>query len=219
MSEAGETILVVDDDEELRTTIAEILEQEGFTVETAGNADQALAMVEKSRFRLVMLDMIMPGTDGMTAITLIKKIAPKTRIIIITAFSSVQNAVQALRQGADDYLTKPFKIEELLTAVRKNLAEAGFSECGAAQNADSLFHGLANLLRRRIILILKQEGGCRFMDLVRSLEVEDHTKVNFHLKVLREAGLIEQEDGKLYILTPAGVGAADCLALFSRGHL
>lgn len=217
MNKTKETILVVDDDQELRTTIAEILEQESLAAVTAENADRALELLEQSSFSLVLLDMVMPGTDGMTAITLIKKLSPKTRIVVITAYSSIQSAIQAMQLGADDYLTKPFKIEALLTAVRKNLAEAGFSGYPERVDFDSIFQGLSNLLRRRIILVLQKEGPYRFMDLVRTLGVEDHTKVSFHLKVLKEAGFIEQNPARQYVLTAVGARAADCLELFSRG--
>jgi DNA-binding response OmpR family regulator len=209
-------IMIVDDDPELRTTIAEIIEQEGFEVQTAETADQALKLLEKSFFDLVLLDMVMPGTDGVTAIVLIKKLSPRTRIVMMTAYASIENAVQAMQQGADDYLSKPFKIEALLTTVRKNLQEARFAECAENVDSDGVFQGLANLLRRRIIILLQQQGNLRFMDLVRALGVEDHTKVNFHLKVLREAGFIEQNEGKTYTLTTAGNKAAACLAYISK---
>lgn len=216
-NEPAHHVLVVDDDDELRQTVAEILEREGLCVETAANADQALKLLEKDdNVRLVLLDMVMPGTDGMTAIPLICKLCPKAMIITMTAYSSVENAVLAMRQGANDYITKPFKIETLLTLVRKCLQEASFAECSEQVDTDGIFQGLANLLRRRIITILKQQGKMRFMELVRALEVDDHTKVNFHLKVLREAGFIEQGEAKDYSLTRTGAKAADCLQLISK---
>ncbi len=210
------TILIVDDDHELRTTIAEIIEQEEFLVETAENADQALKLMKNKFFDLVLLDMVMPGTNGTSAIALIRKLSPRTRIIIITAYASIQNAVQAMQQGADDYLSKPFNIDGLLTTVRKNLQEARFRECSESVDSDGIFQGLANILRRQIIILLANSGEMRFMDLVRALEVQDHTKVNFHLKILREAGFLEQNDNKRYVLTAAGTKAASCLTFISR---
>ncbi|MFH7320579.1 response regulator [Desulfurivibrio sp. D14AmB] len=216
MNQAGQTILIVDDDRELRETITEIMVGEGFVVERAETADQALTRLAQTPFDLVLLDMIMPGTDGMTAIHLIKKVAPKTRIVVITAFSSIQNAVQAMQEGANDYLTKPFKIEALLTTVRKNLAQAGFTDACREVNIDGIFQGLANQIRRQIILVLQESGPCRFMDLVRALKVSDHTKVNFHLKVLKETGFLKQDPEKIYSLTVSGARAAACLTMISR---
>ena len=114
-----ENILVVDDENELRASVSEVLIREGLAVQEAANADQALTMLTQTSFHLILLDMVMPGTDGMSAIPLIKKLAPRARIIVMTAFASVHNAVQALQQGADDYLVKPFKIEALMLAVRQ----------------------------------------------------------------------------------------------------
>jgi DNA-binding response OmpR family regulator len=211
-----DNILVVDDDQELRDALTEVLTREGLAVQAAASADQALALLERASFQLLLLDMVMPGTDGMTAIPLFKKQAPRARIIVMTAFASVQNAVQAMQQGADDYIVKPFKIDALMLAVRRNLQEARFLQGGEVVNLDGVFQGLANTLRRRILLLLEQQGKCRFMDLVRTLGVEDHTKVNFHLKVLREAGFIRQEPDKTYALTATGARAASCLSYISR---
>lgn len=211
-----DNILVVDDEDELRTTLVEVLTREGLAVQEAANADRALTMLERTQFHLILLDMVMPGTDGMSAIPLIRKQTPRTRIIVMTAFASVQNAVQALQQGADDYIVKPFKIEALMLTVRRNLQKARFLGEGEAVELDGLFHGLANAMRRQILLVLDRQGQSRFMDLVRLLEVEDHTKVNFHLKVLREAGFIEQGQDKSYTLTDAGHRAAGCLSFISK---
>ncbi|MFZ5797625.1 MAG: response regulator [Desulfobulbus sp.] len=211
-----DTIMVVDDDQELRETLVEVLTEEGLLVEAAAGAEQALARLECTSFQLLLLDLVMPGLDGMTALPLIRKQAPRARIIVMTAFASVENAVHALRQGADDYIVKPFKIDALMLAVRRNLQEARFLEGGEAANLDGLFQGLANILRRQILQVLARQGKSRFMDLVRTLEVEDHTKVNFHLKVLREGGFIRQEADKTYTLTPAGSRAASCLSYISK---
>ena len=211
-----ETILVIDDDNDLRTTILEVLEQEGLTAQGAATADEALTLLGRETFHLVLLDMVMPGTDGMTAISLIRKQAPRTRIIVMTAFSSTQNAIQSLQRGADDYLVKPFKIDALMLSVRKNLQEGSFQEYNEEVDMDIIFQGLANILRRRVLLLLHRQGKTRFMDLVRALEVKDHTKVNFHLKVLREAGFIEQDNIKHYSLTSSGERAAGCLSFISK---
>ena len=209
-------ILIVDDDHELRETIKEVIEQENFQATTAQNADEALALVQHDSFDLIILDMVMPGTDGMNAIPLLRRYSPGSRIVVITAFSTVQNAVQALRQGAHDYLSKPFTIETLLATIGKNLQEASFTDCAETLDSEEIFQGLANQLRRQIIFTLKQQGNMRFMELVRALAIEDHTKVNFHLKVLREAGFIEQDQKKCYILTSAGEKAASCLAFINK---
>lgn len=209
-------VLVVDDDNALRNTLMEVLENEGLQVTAATSADEAMNLAQQSPFELILLDMVMPGTDGMTAIPLLKKLTPRSRIVVMTAYASVQNAVQALQQGADDYLVKPFKIDEFILTVRRNLQKARFCETDDLADLDKIFNGLANTLRRQILQLLSRQGKMRFMDLVRTLDIEDHTRVNFHLKALRESGFIRQTQDKLYELTATGTRAATCLSYICK---
>ena len=204
-------ILVVDDDGELQANMVEILEGEGFVVDAANNGAEALEQLERGSFDLVLLDVVMPVMGGKEALPQIKWRFPKVRVIMMTAFSTVDSAVDAMRNGADDYLTKPFKIDEFLTTIRRILEEARFIASGEALNVDSVLKSLANATRRSIMLLLLDEGQMRFMDIARHLEIEDHTKVNFHLKVLKDADLLEQDDKKTYRLSTAGKTAIDFL--------
>lgn len=208
------SILLVDDDTELRETVTEVLKGEGFEVTSVGDAESALNMLVDLGFDLVLLDLIMPGMGGMTAVPLIKKRSPKTRIVMISAFSTVSNAVEAMRLGADDYITKPFKIEELLTAVRKNVEEARLNRCRTVLDVDGAFNSLSNATRRQIIEILKENETLRFMEIARSLEIGDHTKVNFHLKVLKKSNVITQDEKRAYMLSDFGHHVAECLTMF-----
>jgi DNA-binding NtrC family response regulator len=207
-------ILVVDDDAELRETVTEVLNGEGFETTSIGDAESALNMLVDPGFDLVLLDLIMPGMGGMTAVPLMKKGSPQTRIIMISAFSTVSNAVEAMRLGADDYITKPFKIEDLLTAVRQNIEEARLNQCRTVLDVDGAFNSLSNVTRRQIIGILKENQSLRFMEIARSLEIEDHTKVNFHLKMLKESEVITQDENRAYILSDFGHRVAECLTMF-----
>jgi len=208
------SILLVDDDTELRETVTEVLKGEGLEVVSVGDAESALDLVVDTGFDLVLLDLIMPGMGGMTAVPLIKKRSPKTRIIMISAFSTVSNAVEAMRLGADDYITKPFKIEDLLTSVRKNVEEARLDQCWTILDVDGVFNSLSNATRRQIIWVLKENRSLRFMEIARSLEIQDHTKVNFHLKILKESGVITQDENRAYMLSDFGQHLADCLIIF-----
>ena len=207
-------ILVVDDDTELRATVSEVLQYEGFDVTAAGDAQEALDLLDGPGFDLVLLDLIMPGMGGMTAIPLIKKKSPRTRVIMISAFSTVSNAVEAMRLGADDYITKPFKVEELLTAVRKNVEEARLNSCRTVLDMDATFSSLSNVTRRQIIEMLKREGNMRFMEIARGLGIADHTKVNFHLKVLKESEVVMQDEKRTYRLSDFGQRVAECVTDF-----
>ena len=207
-------ILVVDDDTELRETITEVLEGEGIEVMSVGDAESALDLLSDNGFDLVLLDLVMPGMGGMTAVPLIKKRSPKTRVIMISAFSTVNNAVEAMRLGADDYITKPFKIEDLITAVRKNFEEVRLNQCRTVLDVDGAFNSLSNATRRQIIELLKENESLRFMEIARNLKIEDHTKVNFHLKVLKESDVIKQNENRAYMLSDFGQSVAECLSMF-----
>ena len=204
-------ILVVDDDTELRENLTEILNDDGHEVLSADRSEKAIEILEKNTVDLVLLDLIMPGMGGMDAIPLIRKSCPGARIIVTTAFSTVGNAVESMKKGASDYIAKPFKIDELLTTVRKNLEEGRFLSCKLFLDMDDTFSSLANITRRKVLYTLAQEGPIRFMDLARKLDMPDHTKMNFHLKVLRENGLIEQDESKFYLLSPMGRQVKECL--------
>lgn len=204
-------ILVVDDDQELRENIGEILTDAGFAVTVATNGEEALALMEHHPFDVVLLDLIMPTMDGREALPLIKRRRPLVKVIMMTAFATIESAVSLMRKGADDYLTKPFKIDELVTSVRRVLEEARMQACREVIDAEETFNCLANMMRREILVHLSRERRLRFMDLTRKLGVEDHTKVNFHLKILREAGFIEQDEKKFYQLSHEGRRIVTCM--------
>lgn len=204
-------ILVVDDDQELRENIREILDEAGFAVTVAVNGEEALACLERQAFAVVLLDLIMPGKGGMETLALIRQRHLHTRVIMLTAFATVENAVEAMRRGADDYLAKPFRVGELLTTVRRVLEEARLRKGHTVLDMDATFGCLANPLRREILRLLNRERRLRFMDIARSLGVSDHTKINFHVKMLRDAELLCQDERKFYHLTRAGEKLVDCL--------
>jgi DNA-binding NtrC family response regulator len=106
-------IMVVDDEETICIALAAWLAKEGYSVETAGSGQEALALMENKRCDLYLVDFKMPGMDGMQLLAEIKTRQPDATIIMITAHGSIQSAVEAMKRGAIDYLCKPFDPEEL----------------------------------------------------------------------------------------------------------
>lgn len=212
----AETIYVIDDDQDMRESITEILLGNGFSVSSYATAESALQKSSKTVPSLVIVDNMMPGMGGMALMPLLKQRHPLVKIIMITAFSTVDTAVTALKSGADDYLAKPFRRDELLMAVRRNLEELKFASEFAGPGMDEALACLANQIRRKILLALSTRGQMRFMDLTRHLEIDDHTKVSFHLRNLREGELITKSGENFYTLTPQGEEMVDCLSLISR---
>jgi len=204
-------ILVVDDDRELQESLKEILSDAGFEAAIASNGEEALDLMKEESFDIVLLDLMMPRMGGMEALSLVRRANPEARIIMITAFATVDNAVSAMRKGASDYISKPFKVDELLITVRRNIEEVKFRSCKTLLDVDGTFNCLANTIRRKILFLIKRESSLRFMDIVRKVGIDDHTKVNFHLKILKDANLVEQDRRKFYALTPEGKKVTDCL--------
>ena len=132
----AEMIMVIDDDLDLRESIIEILEESGFAVTGCETAEIALQKMKEHTPLLIIVDNMMPGMGGMAFLSLIKKDYPSIKVIMITAFSTVDNAVSAMKSGADDYLSKPFKRDELLIAVKRNLEVLKFGQQLSDQGMD-----------------------------------------------------------------------------------
>ncbi|GAB4256149.1 sigma-54-dependent transcriptional regulator [Deferrisoma sp.] len=114
-------VLVVDDDASLRRILEYNLAEEGYAVATAASGEEALEKLDRAAFDLVVTDIKMPGMDGMDLLRRIKAEAPETQVIVITAFGTIEMAVEAMKAGAAEYITKPFNRDELKLAVRKAL--------------------------------------------------------------------------------------------------
>jgi len=211
-------ILIVDDDSELRATISEILKGKGYFIEEASSGKEAVEKTTNEKFDIALLDLMMPGMNGMDALSEIRKISPKTKVIMITAFATIENAVDAIKKGAYDYISKPFKIEELIYAVKRALEEVRFEEGIKKLDLDYTLGSLTNYIRRNIIKLLSTGKAMRLMEVTKELEIEDHTKVVFHLKILKESGIIEQDKDKRYLLTKEGEKTLDCLKILEN-HL
>lgn len=112
-------ILVVDDDSALRRIIEYKLTQHGYAVSVAADGDEAAALLRGTKFDLVLSDMKMPGLSGIELLDQAKQLQPETAVILMTAFAAIPQAVQAIKLGAFDYLTKPFEDDQLLLAVQK----------------------------------------------------------------------------------------------------
>ena len=118
-------ILIVDDKTVVQALCARILTSEGYSVESASDGLQAIAWLEKQPFDLVLTDYCMPGDiDGVQLGHIVRKRFPGTRVILMTAFPTVDTAVELLRTGGSDYLIKPFDQETLIKCVQGSLQKA-----------------------------------------------------------------------------------------------
>ncbi len=118
-------ILVVDDELSMREFLSILLEREGYDVSVAGSAVDALRLMESALFDLVLSDVNMPGLSGIELLARIKEKSPETAVLMLTAFSTAEQAVEAMKLGAYDYLCKPFKNDELKQLIKNALEKQG----------------------------------------------------------------------------------------------
>ena len=118
------SILIVDDDPELRNLMKDILEDQSFQVTVARDGKEALSFLDNHDFPVVLTDLRMKGMDGAELLEEIVKHHPASTVIMMTAFGTVESAVEAMKRGAFDYLTKPIKTDELLVTIEKAMREA-----------------------------------------------------------------------------------------------
>ena len=112
------SILVVDDEQSMRDFLKILLKKEGYRVKTARNGDVALTELNKDTFQLVISDIRMPGRSGLDLLNSIKEEKPDLPVVMITAFASPDDAVTAMKNGAFDYISKPFNVDEIKSVIR-----------------------------------------------------------------------------------------------------
>jgi two-component system, NtrC family, response regulator AtoC len=148
-------LLIADDEPNIRESIARFLSSEGMDCTVASDGLQAQALLEAEHFDGIVLDLRMPGLDGLSLLSWLRESGPSVPVIVISAYGDVRDAVQAMRLGARDYLVKPFDPEELILRVRRMLeesllaegAEAFRREADAAQGVSSPWIGDADSMR------------------------------------------------------------------------
>ena len=121
------TVLVVDDDKDIRSLLTDLLKGDGYRVQAVGTGAEATAAVEKARPDLVMMDVKLPDQDGITVLKELKRNHPDLEVIVMTAFGGSSTAIKAMEQGAYDYVTKPFEIDDLLATLKRVFEHADMS--------------------------------------------------------------------------------------------
>jgi len=209
-------ILIVDDDSEYRENLKEILDDAGYPNDMAESAKEALEKLGTQQFDIILLDFMMPEIDGINALGEIKKISPHSKIIMITAFASIENAVRAIKKGACEYISKPFKIEALLLMIKQAIEELRFEKNIKKLKLEGTLSSLSNSIRREIIRMFHTQKKIRMMETAHKLDIEDHTKVIFHLRTLKEAQIIKQDKKRAYLLTQEGKKVLECLNILDK---
>jgi DNA-binding NtrC family response regulator len=118
----GQRILLVDDDEDMRSLLADVLTDEGFTVDQAANGAEALVLLHRETFAAILLDKRMPGLSGMDLLPGLRVVCPDTPVIVITAFGDARTAAEGAARGAFGLLCKPFRMDDLRAMLDRALA-------------------------------------------------------------------------------------------------
>src|SRR5499427_2569426 len=142
------TILVVDDEEIMREILETLLTREGYDVRVASSGAEGLEMARALTFDAAIVDIMMPGLDGIATLDELKRIDEDLAVIIITAYASVESAISAMKAGAFDYITKPFKNDEVLVVVRNALERRRLvnENRNLRQNIQERYHKFANII-------------------------------------------------------------------------
>ncbi|MGH7838060.1 MAG: sigma-54-dependent transcriptional regulator, partial [Candidatus Binataceae bacterium] len=128
MSDRKPSILIVEDEAKLRRLLELQLAEEGFLPQSAGEAEEGLRLLNRGKFDLVVSDFKLPGMSGLEFLGAVKRINGNLPVIIMTAYGTVESAVEAMKAGAGDYVLKPFSLAELVLVIRKELAAHHLAE-------------------------------------------------------------------------------------------
>jgi DNA-binding NtrC family response regulator len=128
MMEGNSRILIVDDDKGIRELLSSLVETEGFRALTAGDGEMALKMIRSEDPDLLLLDIVMPGMDGMEVLRQVKDIDRELPVVLITGYADVPGAVKAMKAGAYDYLPKPFNNQEVIRIIQRATADRGLKK-------------------------------------------------------------------------------------------
>ncbi len=173
------SLLIVDDEESVRDSLFNWFIEDGYHVECAENAKKALAILESDNFDIILADIKMPGMDGLEMHRRIRSLNKDSIVIIMTAFAAVDSAVQALKDGAFDYVTKPFDPDDLSHLIRNAVKQISLKEENEA-------------LKEKVILLENVE------DLIGNSEAM--------AKVLKEVGAVAHADSTVIITGESGTG-------------
>ena len=116
-------VLVVDDEDALRMVLSSELSSSGYEVATASDGDEAITVIQNKKFDLVLLDIKMPKVDGFEVLKFIKKNYPVMKVIMLTGFADLKNAIESKKHGAEDFVSKPYDLVDLLTTIERVISE------------------------------------------------------------------------------------------------
>jgi DNA-binding NtrC family response regulator len=209
-------ILIVDDNYGVRSTLSRFLQAKQYRTEDASSGAVAIKKAVTNEYDVVLLDQVMPEMTGTDVLIELKKITPQSKVIMMTGFGTIQDAIDAIKKGASEYIQKPIDFDELNTMIKRCLEEKRFNQSLNKSDIDFTLSTLSNPLRRKILKLIKLHDAIHLMKIAKELCIDDHTKIVFHLKNLISTGLINKDEKKGYHLTKEGHKAYACLNIIEK---
>jgi len=192
------------EDEPITLSALERLLSPEYRVLTAREAGEALALLKREKVDVVVADLRLPRGSGLELLEWVRHNLPGTEVIIITGYSSIKGAVDAMRLGASDYIPKPFSVEDIQGAIQRVLEKREERREGIGEEEfEEVLKALLHPMRRKILRVLNS-GALTFTAIWKATGARDPTSVNFHLKRLKKTGMLVQDRSKLYRITPLG---------------
>jgi len=179
-------ILIVDDDPNISTLLSVSLSPFGYEITSASSGSQALELIEAERFNLAILDYMLPDLNGIEVLRRIRERRSDTEVIMVTAYASLETAVEALRLGAYDYITKPFQIDTIQSTVQRALEK---------QHLETRLAAIYDLSREMALLPDVGQVGETMLDIAGRV-------LDFDICGL---GLVDEEQDELYLLAARGL--------------
>lgn len=183
-------VLIVDDDPINLKILTTRLTEAGYSFDTASGGRQALEKMETRHFDIVLTDLMMPEVGGMDVLEAVKKQSPQTEVIIMTAYATVDNAVQALLNGAVDYLQKPINLDELYIKLRKLMLVKSLTHSTDELQAamDVTEHSAAETIRHLENMVLEVQEACnQAIHILLNEQVAIPERIARAVKILKKA--------------------------------
>ncbi|MCX7794644.1 MAG: sigma-54 dependent transcriptional regulator [Thermodesulfovibrionales bacterium] len=195
-----EKILIIEDDPAMRLGMSHFLSSSGFLVQEAESGDRAIELLKRSYFDLVITDLRLPGMNGMTILKEIKSTYPDTGVIIITAYAEIKTAVQAIKDGAFDYIAKPFSNEELLLVIerffnfrklekeviqlKESIKKAGYEKLiGVSHQMKEIFDKIESIAPTDVPVLIQGESGTGKELVANAIHNRSHRKDGPYIKI------------------------------------